>query len=496
MLPPKHVKESEDDVVESDPSDNEYGEATLRRIHAELDIEPLELLDEQMLQIFGIQLDRILAAEHLRIQPYQPLIPKATRYENYVFHHYLLISSAMVPVDAMDSSNPWRSVYPLMAAQNTTSSRALYYAMLAQSAHHIGKLKGADRGQQDGIKAMYCFGIALRELQKTLGEPTQDYSSVLAAILTITSTEHVFRSSSQGWRDHFQAARRFVMRHLDKRPWNLTYEAWVVTQSFVLSHVIAHTAHKPYTLAVSHNHNEDSNSENMYDVLCDTAASSRFGYTIGGTGRLIKALYRIRRLEAQIVVEAAGTATGATNSIDLSIKEEAIVILDDLHHLPDDEMDPYLGSAGGTRMPLARARTLASLHINLFRNAISIHLLSTVMRCPPSTVAGYVMDVLSDAMTFVDMSPHGKIYCSISLWPLFVAAVNAYIPEAQDIAERILELFSKTDCVQNRCDTKSLVYKVWAIRIDLAEKDKCDPGDIWVDWREVMTQMNMDILFL
>lgn len=497
---PEYVNESEGDVVDSNPSDDDHGEAMMQLTYPALDIEPLEPAAEQMLHIAQLEilLGRMFATEYIRLPPYQPLIPTATRYETYLFHHYLLISTAMLPVDVKDSTNPWRSVYPLMAAQNTTSGRSLYHAMLAQSAHHLGKLKGDENGQQDEVKAMHCFGMALRELQQALEEPTQDYSSVLAAILTIMSTEHIFRSSSQGWREHFRAATRFVMRHLARRPWKLTHEALAVTQSFVLSHVIAHTAHKPYTLALSHSHDEDDSSENVYDVLCDTAANSSFGYTIGSTGRLIKALYHIRRLEAQMAVEAANSTTGATNanSRNLSLLEEVIAILNDLQKLPDDGLDAYLDSAGSIRMPLARARTLVSLHVNLFRNAVGIYLLSTVLRFPPSTVAGYVMDVLTDAWLFVDMSPHGTAYCSLSLWPLFVAAVDAYLPEAQEIAERILDLFAKTSGVKNRDDVKRLVHKVWDMRIDLAQESNCGPGDVWIDWREVMSQMDMDILLL
>lgn len=483
----EHVNQSDGDIVASNSNDA-------------LNIESTKPTDKQMQHVAHLEilLGRMFATERLQLPPYQPLIPTATRYENYLFYHYLLISTAMLPVDVNDSTNPWRSIYPLMAAQNTPSGRSLYHAMLAQSAHHLAKLKGEEFGQQDEVKAIYCFGMALHELQQALEEPTQDYSSVLAAILTITSTEHVFRSSSQGWREHFRAATRFVMRHLARRPWKLTHEAWAVTQSFVSEYVIAHTAHKPYTLAVSQSHDEDDNSKGVYDVLCDTAANLNFGYTIGGTGRLIKALYRVRRLEAQMAAEAADTTASAANTddIDSSLVEEAVAILHDLQKPHDDGLDAYFDSAGTIRMPLAHARTLASLHINLFRNAVIIYLLSTVLQFPPSTVAGYVMDVISDAWLFMNMSPHGTMYCSLSLWPLFVAVVDAYLPEAQGIAERILQLIAKTSGTKNRCDVKRLVHKVWAIRIDLAQKSKCCPGDIWIDWREVMTQMDMDILLL
>ncbi|UKZ69539.1 uncharacterized protein TrAtP1_010545 [Trichoderma atroviride] len=499
-LSSEHFNESEGDVVDSNPSDNDHGGAMLQLTYPASNVKPLEPADKQMLHIAELEilLGHKFATEYIRLPPYQPPIPRATNYETYLFHHYLLISTAMLPVDVKDSTNPWRSVYPLMAARDTPSGRSLYHAMLAQSAHHLGKLRGDENGQRDKVKAMHCFGMALRELQQALEEPTQDYSSVLAAILAVMSTEHIFRSSSQGWREHFRAATRFVMRHLARRPWKLSHEAWAVTQSFVLSHVIAHTAHKPYALTAPHGHDEDDNSEDVYDVLCDTATNSSFGYTIGSTRRLIKALCHVRRLEAQMAVEAADSTTSATNTnaMNLSLFEEAISILNDLQKPPDEGLDAYLDSAGSIRMPLARARTLASLHINLFRNAVSIYLLRTVLRFPPSAVAGCVMDVLSDAWLFADMSPHGTAYCSLSLWPLFVAAVDAYLPEAQDIAERILDLFEKTSGVKNRCDVKRLVHKVWAMRIDLAQESNCGPGDIWIDWREIMAQMGLDILFL
>jgi hypothetical protein len=95
-------------------------------------------------------------------------------------------------------------------------------------------------------------------------------------------------------------------------------------------------------------------------------------------------------------------------------------------------------------MVLPRSRTMARLHLHLFNSAVMIYLFCIVLRYTPSAVAEYVKEVLANSMTFFGM------HCgSVSIWPVFMTA------------ER-----------------------------------QCDPGEVFVDWRDVMKRLDVDVLLL
>lgn len=69
--------------------------------------------------------------------------------------------------------------------------------------------------------------------------------------------------------------------------------AWVITQSFALSAVVAQTA-------VECSAESNAYITNIYSVLCDVAHEPRFVFTIGGNARFINAIYRTRLLEEHV----------------------------------------------------------------------------------------------------------------------------------------------------------------------------------------------------
>ena len=72
---------------------------------------------------------------------------------------------------------------------------------------------------------------------------------------------------------------------------------------------------------------------------------------------------------------------------------------------------------------LLRSRTMARLHLHLFNSAVMIYLFCVALQYTPSAVAEYVHEVLTDSLTFIGMN------CgSVSIWPVFMAAVEACTP--------------------------------------------------------------------
>jgi len=411
----------------------------------------------------------------------------ATHDERRVFHHFLsYLAKGMIPV--RDERNPWETVYPSLAMRSTrsTAARALYHGLLAQSAHHLANLKGAERGAQESATAVRQYGIALHLLRRSLFAQYEDYSSVLAAIYTVLLTEHVFQGSSTGWQNHIRGARSFVKRYLNKQPWKSSQEAFIITQNFALSVLVSSTVDHAFLTSTA-TVDETSDFDNL---LHDLVATPLFGYTLGGTTHMLVAMNRIRLLEAH---RRAKYGDVEQLELDSDIIAEVDEILH-LCHVPlTDKVEVYMAHrlASGVTVDF-RMRALAEIHLRLFNNAILIYLLCNVLRYPPSLVASEVLQVLNDAAAFTDM--HGKV-STVSIWPLFVAAAEAHTLEAQALATHCLTC-SIGSGVGNRHDAVRVIYQVWSDRSELARERQCRPGDVSIDWRQVMHRLHTYILLL
>ncbi|RDL36876.1 Zn2 DNA-binding protein [Venustampulla echinocandica] len=413
--------------------------------------------------------------------PSQSLTPSGLQEENFLFFHYVsYVSVQMTPID--DERNPWRSTYPSIAVQGakTSSTDALYHAILAQSAYNIANLKGPGRGNGEKASAMRYSGKAIQELRRSLELPKKDYCSVLAALLTIMLAEHVFHRNSQGWQNHIRGAIGFVSQYLTQQPWMLSHDAWIITQNFVLSTVISQTACSCTTSSLDH-------IDEMYGMLDDVIARPSFGYTIGGTTRLIRMIYQTRRIEVQLAI------TGYKRGIQEMNEDVLVQVEDIIRQLEtpfDDEVEMYMEQHEPNDLKvLPRTRQLVKLHLHLFNGAAMIYLLCMVLQYPPSTVASYVSEVLINTMAFVDMDSN-----NVSVWPVFIAMVEAYTSESLELSNRYL---ASSDVVAgNRKDIGRVVRQVWADREELATRRQCDLGEVSVNWRDVMKRLDLDILLL
>ncbi|KAG9773403.1 hypothetical protein KCU88_g5830, partial [Aureobasidium melanogenum] len=317
-----------------------------------------------------------------------------------------------------------------MQTTRTSGAKALYHALLAQSAYHVANLKGAQLGAQERASAIRHYGTALHELRHSLIEPSKDYTTVLAALYTIILAEHVFQGTASGWQGHIRGARAVVYDYLEQKPWGKSQEAYIVTQNFALSVLISSTVDDKFLAT------ERADGVNELDgLLHDLMVRPVFGYTIGGTPHMLRALYQTRLLEAQIKAKG-DTDTDGPPEPDADMFGRVGEILQ-LSYIPlADKVDSYVTHrkhSGVTVLP--RMRTLTLLHLRLFNTAIIIYLFCVVLRCPPSSMAQDVLQVLRDGTTFSEMQ-NG----TVSVWPVFVAAAEAYTPEARALATHCLDM--------------------------------------------------------
>lgn len=420
----------------------------------------------------------------LLARPTPPSMVDANHIDRVLFHHFLShLAKRMVPVD--DDCNPWKTVYPSLAMQKTRSNdaEALYHALLAQSASQLANLRGPERGAQIRARGIRHYGIALCKLRQSLADASKDYTTVLAALYTVILAEHVFQGTSAGWQGHIRGAKGFVSQYLSQQPWKQSPEAYIITQNFGLAIVISSTTDIELPSLT-----KDDGAGEFDDLLNNLMTMPVFGYTLGGTPHILKAIYQIRRLETDIHVRRGNDGVP---ELDEDMFSRVGQILQLLHIPLHDIVEAYVGhrELSGILM-LPRLRTLARIHLRLFNTAVSIYLFCIVLRSPPSTVVGDIRQVLNDAASFIEL--HDS---TVSIWPVFVAAVEAYTPELQALATRCLETF-KNGGAGNRSDAKRVVHEVWNERERVALERQCDPGEVSLDWREVLRRLDVNLLLL
>ncbi|KAF2174019.1 hypothetical protein M409DRAFT_16292 [Zasmidium cellare ATCC 36951] len=408
--------------------------------------------------------------------------PPQSPEERRLLHHFVTAtSSTMVPVDGLH--NPWKSIYPLIASRSATSPgvRSLHHALLAQSAYHLINLLGKDAACPEKTRAGYHYGRALRELRRNLRTSTV-YEESLAALLAIPLAEHVFRGDADGWHVHYAAAIEFVCQHAPSRPWTKSIEAWTVSQSFALEYLILQTSKG----CPSSSSRIPTSMHNVLDELLDKPS---FGYTHGGTGHIFRMIYQIRCLEEDMYQEHPQGFTGVMNA---AMQTKLSAIIRQLEMPIEDQVDIYVRHQETYGIEISRhMRTSIHLHIELFTVGVELYLLSTVLRCPPCSVHEKVDKVLAATADYVDLQQRG----SFSIWPVFMAATQAYTPEAQSLATYCLQSADDTGAA-NRRDVHRLVRQVWFGRQRLAETLRCDPGGLFIDWREAMKGLGLNVLLL
>jgi hypothetical protein len=135
---------------------------------------------------------------------------------------------------------------------------------------------------------------------------------------------------------------------------------------------------------------------------------------------------------------------------------------------------------------------IAWYHLNAFIAAAHIYLHRTIFDLPPSSdiIKNYVAEVFENVESFLKAGGG-----NFSLWPAFIAAVEANEAHHIDAAKKWLE-FATSVGMGNRFKVKAIVEEVWNLREILSKETGISSGDISVDWRDVMVDLDLDILLV
>lgn len=409
-----------------------------------------------------------------------PWVPGGSRLDNELFHHYIShLAGMMTPID--DERNPWKSTYPSMAVREGTSNStlSLRHAILSQSAFQLASIKTTESGKYLTAAAKH-FGVAVHNLRNSLETPSKHFSSTLAAMLSITLADHVFYGRTAGLRHHIQGAVQYVAQHLQQKPWVKSHDAWVVTQSFVVHTLMSQL------IGGAGDISPDANDA-FQQVFHDVIANPDFAYTMGSTPRIMKALYRARLLEVQL--DGGGSLQQCKPHLFGDTLDQVGRIFAELHAPLDAEIDLYMNRQR-PKTTLAEQRKFIASNLSIFNSAVTIYFVRMVLCCPPTTVLDLVSQVLSAAVEILKSD-----HAAVSIWPIVIASAEAYTPEAQELADCALSL-STGFGIANRSVIRRVVHSIWAERDKMAAQQQCGIGEILMDWRQLLKQLDVDILLL
>lgn len=404
-----------------------------------------------------------------------------SKWDGLLLHHYVNhVASLMMPVDS--EANPWRSLYPAVAmSDRTPAARSLHDALLSQSAFHLS-VRNADKldlARQYELLGTRFYCSALKMLSTSLKQQMDDYIAGAAVLHTLSQIEvcrkfdyygyltdilwkGCYAPISNEWRKHFQGVEVFLSLFSDKSPWVTSTDAWIISQSLALSCEIGNTGS-----VVS------AGRSQLTDVVLRSVSQlNKFGYTIGANSDVMESISDINRLEE------AHLHGALPNEIDTQAGEILRKLKSSLSLRQVTQVNPD------------RRLHLSNLHQRIFCNATIVHLHRTIFNVAPSTVQEYVSRVLRDTAEFINLQGG-----SISLWPVFVAAVEACTNDNRGMAEAWLK-FSCELGINNRHSARKIVLEVWDQREKISATTGLPLEAVIVDWRQVQSRLGIDILLL
>lgn len=289
----------------------------------------------------------------------------------------------------------------------------------------------------------------------------------------------VYSGHSGAWRTHFNGAWAYLHDQESEQPWNFSEFAWATTQSLCLINIINETSIKNnQTIMPERNQGLRLTHTNMTSFI---SSATSFGFTIGATQQLMTCIMDIRQLAYDVVAETNVDIVD-TAVTDLFKKLE-LCRTTQIPGLVSDEAK-YLGPSNGEKA--------AWYHLNAFIAATNIYLHRTVFDLPPGSeiIRRHVGEVFENIEKFMTVSSG-----NFSLWPAFIAAVEAHEDTHKTAAKEWLK-FSTSVGMGNRFKAKAIVEEVWRLREDSSTRTGVDAGNISVDWRDVLVDLDMDILLV
>lgn len=207
-----------------------------------------------------------------------------------------------------------------------------------------------------------------------------------------------------------------------------------------------------------------------------------FGFTIGAPQAILESIARItesknRKLRGKACKEEV----------------ESFLVSELLHlgqHFVVSELDLDLSILREVQSVVAKEYLEAEYQEQAFIQATHIYLYRSLLNVPPETLASYVGKTLTYVSAFAATSSG-----NFSIWPAFIAAVEAFTEDHLVLAKEWLD-WATSFGIGSRDSMKLVVEEVWRQRDKKSESSGLSKGLIIIDWREVMHQLDSEVLLI
>lgn len=207
--------------------------------------------------------------------------------------------------------------------------------------------------------------------------------------------------------------------------------------------------------------------------FADAQSTDEFGFTIGAS---------------QTILECIADITETRSSRELKENPDR----------RDAELERFLSQLNAERKknmfcdgdePSERKIDVSSQH-NAFVEALYIYMYRTLLDATPKQIRPYVSRTLDSVIEFYNVSEG-----NFSIWPAFIAAIEAYTSEDLARAQRWLNQICRFG-MGSRKAVKQVVEEVWRRRSALCERSGIEMGMVTIDWTQVITDLNCDVLIV
>ena len=216
------------------------------------------------------------------------------------------------------------------------------------------------------------------------------------------------------------------------------------------------------------------------ELLLDTPL---FGWTLGASPSVIECISEINKQ-----CRFSSQMESFTHAASTSLKLSRMLIEDD--NVQQWSMDTEVLHEGRTLSSLCNDAESWRLHLRAFKAAVIIYYHQTFYEAVPGKLAIYASQVFDCMEGFIDIS--GGNY---TLWPLFIAGVEAYMDVHKSKFMTLFESASKVG-MGNRVKVKALIERIWEIRACTAIETGCKEEEIHVNWKRVKQDMGIDVLLV
>lgn len=299
----------------------------------------------------------------------------------------------------------------------------------------------------------------------------------------------MYSGQSKKWKHHLQGAWALLLGLASFDSWNETPFTRFSVQSLLIVRIISGTAvagdwsfsrelgtrHASSPQNIGNLHNGNNRELTCISSILSTP---EFGFTIGAHKSLLGCISSITNASHKM---RSGIPSDELLDVDITISHV-------LSSLEDIRMQLEGNNIAEIPEDSSLTENLARYQLSAFLYATYIYLYRSLLNVPPRRVAKYVELVFYNTHAFYSESRG-----NFSLWPAFIAAVEAYTESDLGSATKWLEKSSNFG-LGNRQKIKQIVENVWRRRESLHLEKNIDKGLIAVDWREI--SRDADILLV